>query len=96
MSLQKQVTALNGQIFKVDTSDESCEKFGFRSNDRARASDGMGCTVIGVAPMPIESGCVEKGKNVLWVVLDERNDGRVCFFPDPIKNLKKIVTVTVE
>ena len=96
MGPRKQVTALAGQTFEVDTSVEACKEFGFRPNDRVRASNGMACTVVGVAPMPIESVCVKEGENMLWVAPDGRDDGRVCFFPDPTENLKKIVAVTVE
>jgi len=48
--------------FTVDTSDEACEEFGFKSGDVIITPYGKEVVVKGVAPSPV-------GDNVLWVAL---------------------------
>ena len=68
-----------GKTFEVDTSDEACGRFGFKSCDRiyCKSSREEG-VVVGVAP-------AMQGENpeplVLWYALDS-NGGRVSYsFP---------------
>jgi len=85
----KKVTAINGQTFDVDTSSEVCNEFGFNPEDKIIDPFGNRGIVVGVAPMPESSGCIEQGKTILWVALD-KFDGKVCFFPNPTHDLQKI------
>jgi hypothetical protein len=84
-----EVTAINDLVFSVDISDEACRKFGFEHKEKILDLYGRPGLVIGVAPMPESSECIDQGEDILWISLDEHN-GKVCFFPNPIENLKKV------
>ncbi|HCU01483.1 TPA: hypothetical protein DIC62_01630 [Candidatus Nomurabacteria bacterium] len=68
------VTSWTGKSFSVNTSDEACAVFGFKSGDRIISRAGGGI-VIGVAP-------ATEGPNpkpdVLWYAVDGR-DGKVSY-----------------
>lgn len=85
----KQVTGYDGQVFQVDTSSEACAKFGFAPGQKIADPYNRKGVVVGVAPLPEKSACLEKGTDVLFILLDELN-GKVCFFPEPAKNLRKL------
>lgn len=56
--------------FIVNTSDEACEEFGFKSGDVIITPYGREAVVKGVAPSPVRD-------NVLWVALKGER-GTVC------------------
>ena len=65
------VTAVEGQTFKVDTSDEACGRFrvlddekGLKSGDEIVSTCFGSCTVVGVAPS-IRKGT--SGSDILWI-----------------------------
>ncbi|MFH0952680.1 MAG: hypothetical protein V1838_05920 [Patescibacteria group bacterium] len=85
-------TTIAGTEIQVDVSPEACQEFGFEPGDRVNVpriqNDG---TVIGVAPVPdkLPDHCKEAEVKALWIAMDD-NDGKVCFFPSPQTNLRKI------
>ena len=87
MNSLKEVTTVAGSGVTVDTSDKACDPFGFRSGQKVQSGNGKLCTVVGVGPMPIAAGCAGKGTDVLWLTLAERGDDKVCFFPNPSRDL---------
>ncbi len=85
----KQVTAINGHIFDIDTSEEKCKKFGFLSGENIIDPYDRKGTVVGVAPIPEPGACVAKDEDVLWISLDGF-DGKVLFFPNPALALRRV------
>jgi len=85
----REVIAFDGTPLQVDTSGEACEKFGFQPDQRVLDPYNNEATVVGVAPLPENAGCMKKGTDVLFISLDGA-DGKVCFYPDPAKNLRKL------
>jgi hypothetical protein len=78
------VEAVGGGFFEVDTSEETCIKFGFRHGDRIKhPTAGIG-TVMGVAP-PL-TGLKPKA-DVLWFAF-ESCKGKVLY-----SDLNRIVPV---
>ena len=90
MSSLKEVTTVTDLSLEVNTSIEVCKRFGFKPDQKVRSFNGLICTVVGVGPLPIDAGCIEKGTDVLWLSLESRNDEKVCFFPDPADDLTLI------
>ena len=70
---KEQVISRTGKVFYVNTSDEACTKFGFKSGDRIQNHGRLG-TVVGVAPATAEPETPE----ALWYKLDCDN-GRVSY-----------------
>jgi hypothetical protein len=72
---KKMVMSVKRRSFEVDTSDEACGKFGFKSGDRIKHPlKGKG-TVAGVAPA--NEGLVPE-PDVLWCAFEE-DKGRVGY-----------------
>ena len=70
---KKQVTAVMGQVFEVDISDEACSKFGYKHGELI-SFPGLGKGIVmGVAP-----ATEDNPQDVLWYALDYR-DGRVSY-----------------
>lgn len=92
MPSTEQVMGINNVSFEVDISVGACIKFGFSHGDRVEVIvDGRQGTVVGVAPLPggQPAGCLKAGTDTLWIRMDG-SGGKVCFFPDPLVNLKKV------
>lgn len=79
---KKRVTAIEGQVVEVDTSNRACRRFGFRHGQKIKSRyDGV-CTVMGVAP--VVSGATQDmnpAPEALWLAF-ESDEGRVvCAHP---------------
>jgi len=82
----QEVTLRHGATFNVDTSDEACEPFGFKSGEIVNVRRlGTTATVMGVAPHIPGSPA---GKPALWVRMD--GESTVCFFPNPLDDFDRV------
>jgi len=76
MARYKKVTAMSGDSFDVDTSDEACKQFGFHSGDVINNKDFPYLrTVVGVA----HSHEWDNGGNMVLWFMREGYDDRVFF-----------------
>ena len=88
MRQKKEVTTIRGHLLMVDTSLEVCTAFGFMPGQKVLDPYDRKGEVLGVAPLPISSSCIEAGTCVLWLMV-EGVEGAI-FFPDPKKDLKPV------
>lgn len=75
---KKQVKALGGLVFNVDTSDESCGKFGFKHGDKIVNCNGHTGFVEGTAPA-IEG--IDPEPIVLWYTLNDNEGNSSYMYP---------------
>lgn len=78
MENMMQVTSRSGHEFKVNTSDNACERFGFKHGDIVTLNHGCRIfegKVMGVAP---ENPSNNSGKPMLWIAFND-DGGRVCY-----------------
>jgi len=85
----EEVIPIHGPAFTVNTSNEACQKFGFKHGDRFSVKGlGRKGVVVGVAPLMLECACGHGGgSDELWVRLDGQT--QVCFFPNPEINFEQ-------
>ncbi|MBD3247754.1 hypothetical protein GF382_00495 [Candidatus Falkowbacteria bacterium] len=74
-----------GQPFEVDTSDEACEKFGFRHGEEIINHDGDMGTIAGVAP----ANEIDHWPQALWYTLKE-NGKAIYTHPIRAGDIKRI------
>lgn len=64
------IRPIHGNYFFCDTSDEACEKFGFKHGDRVVTPSGHKATIMGVAFTGAPGLDVYNNIKVLWFISD--------------------------